>query len=184
MDIRGEKVILKPLTKELCHEIYKKYVADPMMTDETYKYSPEKVDNYFNIRIKDSKRKLFAIMVDESAIGEVQVKYIDDVIKKGTLSIHLVNDSVKGKGYGTEAEQLIIQYAFEYLGLNTLYADAVIRNTRSQYVMQKLGFEYIYEDEAFKYYKLKKDNCHFIWHKEHYHKEDSFYDQLQTVNKQ
>lgn len=158
MDIRGEKVILKPLTKELCHEIYKKYVADPMMTYETYEYSTEKVDNYFNKRTKDSKRKLFAIMVDGAAIGEVQIKYIDNVIKKGTLGIQLVNDSVKGKGYGTEAEQLIIQYAFEHLGLNTLYADAVLRNTRSQYIMKKLGFEYVYEDETFKYYKLKKDN--------------------------
>lgn len=45
MDIRGEKVILKPLTKELCHEIYKKYVADPMMTDEIFKYYKLKKDN-------------------------------------------------------------------------------------------------------------------------------------------
>ena len=158
MDIIGEKVILKPLTRDLCHEIYKKYVADPMMTDEVYNYSIEKVDNYFNARINDTKRKIFAIIVEGAAIGEVQIKYINNVIRKGNLGIHLANDSIKGKGYGTESERLIIKYAFEHLGLNILYADAVLRNTRSQYIMQKLGFQYVYEDEIFKYYELKKSN--------------------------
>lgn len=75
MIIRGKKVILKPLTRELCHEIYKKYVADPMMTSEKYEYSTEKVDNYFNERSKDFNRKIFAIIIDGLAIGEVQIKY-------------------------------------------------------------------------------------------------------------
>jgi RimJ/RimL family protein N-acetyltransferase len=158
MDIKGKKVILKSLTKELCHEIYKKYVADPMMIAEIYQYSREKVDIYFNERTKDRNRKIFAITVDEEAIGEVQIKYIDYTMKKGSLGIHIVNDSFKGKGYGTEAEQLIIEYAFKNMVLNTLYANTVLRNTRSQHVMQKLGFKYVYEDESFKYYELKRED--------------------------
>lgn len=101
---------------------------------------------------------MFAIIVNEVAIGEVQIKYINNIIKKGNLGIHLVNYSVKGKGYGTETEKLMIQYAFKQLGLNTLYADAVLRNTRSQYIMKKLGFQYVCEDEVFRYYELKKYN--------------------------
>lgn len=161
MDIIGKSVALRPLTRELCHEIYKKYAADPMMTDEVYEYSVENVDDYFDERIKDSKRRMFAIIVNETAIGEVQIKYINNIVKKGNLGIHLVNDSVKGKGYGTEAEKLMIQYAFGQLGLNILYADAVIRNTRSQYIMKKLGFQYVCEDEVFRYYELKKDD--WLW---------------------
>ncbi|MGN0143799.1 MAG: GNAT family N-acetyltransferase, partial [Clostridium sp.] len=157
MIIKGEKVILKPLTRELCHQIYKHYVSDPMMTDEVYEYSIQKVDNYFDERSRDVNRKIFAIIVDDIPIGEVQIKYINNIVKKGNLGIHLVNDTVKGKGYGTEAEKLAIQYGFDQLGLNTLYADAVIRNTRSQHIMQKLGFEYVYRDEEFCYYELKKN---------------------------
>lgn len=157
MIIKGEKVLLKPLTRDLCHEIYKEYVADPMMTDEAYEYSVENTDRYFNSRINDQNRRIFAIIVNNVAIGEVQIKYINSIVKKANLGILLVNDSVKGKGYGTEAEKLIINYAFLNMGLNTLYADAVLRNTRSQHIMQKLGFNYISEDEIFKYYELKKD---------------------------
>lgn len=158
MDVVGGNVILKPITRELCHEIYRKYVADSMMTENPYEYSKDKVDNYFDQRTKDPKRKIFAIVVDGKAIGEAQIKYIDEIMKTGNLAIHLVNDSVKGKGYGSEAEQLIIKYAFEYIGLNTLYGDAVLRNIRSQYVMEKLGFNYVCEDEGFKCYELKRED--------------------------
>lgn len=165
MKIKGKTVILKPLTRELCHEIHKKYVADPMMTYERYEYSEEKVDNYFKERSADSNRKIFAIIVNGMPIGEVQIKYINYIVKKGNLGIYLVNDDIKGKGYGTEAEQLAIQYAFETLELNILYADAVIRNTRSQYIMQKLGFRFVYEDENFRYYELTKND----WNRYRYH---------------
>lgn len=53
MDIIGRGVVLRPLTRELCHEIYKRYVADQMMTDEAYEYSVEKVNAYFDERIKE-----------------------------------------------------------------------------------------------------------------------------------
>lgn len=48
-----------------------------------------------------------------SPIGEVQLKEINHEQNECTLSIHMQNDEVKGKGYGTEAERLAIQYAFE-----------------------------------------------------------------------
>ena len=72
----------------------------------------------------------------------------------GTLSVCLVNDAFKSKGYGTEAEKLIIDYAINTLGLKTIYADAVHRNHRSKHILEKLGFKHLYDDEALAYYKL------------------------------
>jgi RimJ/RimL family protein N-acetyltransferase len=43
------------------------------------------------------------------------------------------NDSAKNKGYGTKAEQLALKYAFEELQLESVNAEALIRNTRSYY---------------------------------------------------
>ena len=34
-------------------------------------------------------------------------------------------------------------------------ADAVLKNTRSQYVMEKVGFRYLREDETFRYYRYE-----------------------------
>lgn len=66
------------------------------------------------------------------------------------------NDSVKGQGIGTIAEQLILDYATDQLGMKTVYADSILKNTRSQRVLEKVGFALIGIDDTFKYYKFEK----------------------------
>ena len=75
-----------------------------------------------------------------------------------TLSIHMQNGDVKGKGYGTEAERLAIQYAFEKLGMMAVNADTAVKNQRSQHILDKLGFEFIREEGDFRYYRLEKQD--------------------------
>ena len=83
-------------------------------------------------------------------------KAIDRNKRECTLSIHLQNDSVKGRGYGTQAERLAVRYAFEQLGMQAVNADAVISNTRSQHVLEKVGFQLVREDGAFRYYRVER----------------------------
>ena len=73
------------------------------------------------------------------------------------MGIHLQNDSVKEKGYGTQAERLVLQYAFEELGMVAVNADAALKNTRSQHVLEKVGFRYTHEDDTFKYYRCENN---------------------------
>ena len=72
------------------------------------------------------------------------------------MGIHLQNDAVKGKGYGTQAERLILRYAFEELGMVAVNADAAQKNARSQHVLEKVGFKYVREDDTFRYYRCDK----------------------------
>ena len=69
-----------------------------------------------------------AIMNDNMPIGEILFKRIDYSNRCAVFSIHLRNDSVKKKGYGTKAELLGIEYAFHELGLRRLYADVLKTN--------------------------------------------------------
>ncbi len=66
------------------------------------------------------------------------------------------NDYAKGKGYGTKAEQIAIKYAFDELGMNVVNADTVEKNIRSQHVIEKVGFNFIKEDDCFKYYRIQR----------------------------
>ena len=155
------KVTLIPMTREMCHDFYKEFRNDPaicmdMSQFAEYEYVPERVDRYFDENNVPSRR-LFAIMVDGQMIGECKLKYIDFDKMECSAGIHLLNDSVKGKGYGTEAERLLLRYAFEELGMVAVNADAVLKNTRSQHVMEKVGFRYVREDETFKYYRCERD---------------------------
>ena len=146
-------VSLQPMTRRMCHEFYKGFQNDPAIGHYyEYVYTPEIADRYFdNNSVAD--RKLFAIMVGDQIVGECKLKNIDLEKRICSMGIHLQNDSVKGKGYGTQAERLILQYAFEELGLIAVYADAVLQNTRSQHVLEKVGFLYTHEDDTFKYYR-------------------------------
>jgi ribosomal-protein-alanine N-acetyltransferase len=47
-----------------------------------------------------------------------------------------------GKGYATEASSRIVQFGFDELGLNKIWAAAFTRNPASSGVMKKLGMKY------------------------------------------
>ena len=155
MEIKGQKIVLKTYTLEKCHEFFQNYETDRAMTYDNYIYDKQKVDCYYNDRVLDSSRKYFAICKDNRVIGEIKLKCIDLEKKCGTLSIALINDLVKGKGYGTEAEKLMIEYGVKELGLQIIYADAVHRNHRSVHILRKLGFKHLYDDENLSYFILE-----------------------------
>ena len=148
------------MTKELCHELYKGWENDSAIYMDMdlftpYQYNENAVNRYFDSK-QDSSRILFAIMKDGRPIGELQLKKINLESKECTLSIHMQNDAVKGRGYGTCAERLALKYAFDVLGMAAVNADTVIKNARSQHVLEKVGFRYIEEKDGFKYYRYER----------------------------
>lgn len=152
-----KEIFLCIMTRELCHELYKSWENDPAIYNDMdlfapYHYDKNTVNRYFNSK-QNSSCVLFAIMKDGKPIGELQLKQIDMENKECTLSIHMQNDTVKGRGYGTCAEKFALKYAFDVLGMVTVNADTVIENTRSQHVLEKVGFQYIGEKDGFKYYR-------------------------------
>lgn len=162
---------LTPMTIELCRQYYKEFKADPSiyMDMSLYKefiYSDEWVDAHYNRQI-EKKRIYLAAMYENKPVGEVTLKEIDTKKKECTLSIHLQNDKYKGIGIGTEAEKLVMQYAFGKLGMRAVNADVVLKNERSQHVLEKIGFQYVKEDEIFKYYGAEA-SYEYLYPKEGY----------------
>lgn len=155
-----DEISLRIMTKKLCHQLYFNWENDEsiymdMKSFFKYQYNENAVNNYFDKK-QNPSCILFAIMKGEEPIGELQLKRINMTSKECTLSIHLQNDKVKGKGYGTFAERLAIQYAFEKLGMVAINADTIIKNTRSQHVLEKVGFKFLRQENGFKYYRYEQ----------------------------
>lgn len=155
-----KEISLCIMTRELCHELFKSWENDPaiymdMDLFETYTYDENAVNKYFDAK-QNPSRVLLAILKDDTPIGEIQLKQIDWENKECTLSIHMQNDTVKGHGYGTYAEQLALRYAFDVLGMAAVNADTIAKNKRSQHVLEKVGFQYIKEENGFKYYRYER----------------------------
>ena len=64
----------------------------------SYVYDEVAVNRYFDATGQDASRRLFAIMLGDTVVGELQLKQIEHDKKECTLSIHMQNDVVKGKG--------------------------------------------------------------------------------------
>lgn len=155
-----DKITLVERTRELMHRYYSQFERDPdlfmdMSLFVPYVYDREKVDSAYDQPKSD--RVMFMIRHGEDIVGEVGLKNIDSANRKCDLTIHLRDDSVKGLGYGTQAEKLMLHYAFEELGMNAVNADSVLKNTRSQHVLEKVGFRLLGEDDIFRYYRMEKE---------------------------
>lgn len=153
-------ICLRNMTKELCRAYHQQFAFDPdlfmdMSRFTEYRYTQEHADAHWQ-RQRDLNRVHLAILRRDKIIGEIVIKNIDREKKCCTFGIHLTNDTVKNKGYGTKAEILMLQYAFHEMGMNTVYADAILKNTRSQHVLTKVGFLETHADDKFRYYRCEK----------------------------
>ena len=148
------------MSRFLNRTYFRKFVYDPDVFEDMSKFRPYRYnrsccDAYWQ-RQRDLDRVHLAVMRGFVPIGEVILKNIDRDQQCCTLGIHLRNDSVKNKGYGTAAEILALDYAFEKLQCEAVYADSIRKNSRSQHVLEKVGFRKINQDERFVYYKCEK----------------------------
>lgn len=152
-------VYLLPMTPEMYHEYFKEYQNDlDLYIDKSayvpYTYDEEKVNRYIQRQI-DLNRIVLAIMHNDEIVGEIVLKNIVEH-QCATLGLAMKNVQYKDKGFGTKAEQLVIQYVFNELDIPVLYADSILSNTRSQHVLEKVGFTFIKEEGNFRYYQIER----------------------------
>ncbi len=155
-------VRLIDMTKALCRDYHRGFVFDPSMftggiVSKAYVYSDAHADTHWQ-RQQNLGRIHLAVMLDDRIIGDVVLKNIDREKTSCTMGIHLQNDSCKNKGYGTEAELQVLEYAFNKVGMEVVYADTLIGNKRSQHVLEKVGFRETHRDNTFVYYICQKSS--------------------------
>ncbi len=153
-------ICLYEMTRPLCHAYLREFTHDPdlFMADQpfvAYVYTQEKADAYWQ-RHRDLCRVHLAVMLDAEPIGEIILKNIQRDTGECTMGISMKNDHFKNRGYGTAAEKLALTFAFNEMGMQTIFADALLKNARSRHVLEKVGFRQIRQDDTFCYYRCDK----------------------------
>ena len=154
------KVRLAPMTRAMFEEYCREYENDPdLYLDPAqyvpFQYSEAWIDRYLR-RIADLGRVQLAILYGDETVGEIVIKNIEPKTC-ATMGLTLKNASYKDRGIGTRAERLAVEYVFHELDIPVLYADSIQTNTRSQHVLEKVGFTFLREDAEFKYYEIRRD---------------------------
>ena len=160
-DQEDSRLRLEEATLALSQIYYAQFEQDPELFEDKsrfvpYRYDPDDVAVRFAARRQQPDRKNFFVLLGDQVIADLVFKHIDLENRCCELGLCLVNDRWKNRGYGTEALRLAVRYAFETLGMETVLADSLLANTRSQHVLSKAGFRYLREDAHFKYYQIRR----------------------------
>ena len=142
----GQKVYLRLLEESDIGEEYVGWLNDYEVTRylETGKFpsTPEAIRKYLE-RFQDSTTHLVFAVVDRETdqhIGNVTLDRINWIRRTADTGLMIGRKGFWGKGYAFEAWSLIIEYAFQRLGLRKIIAGAVADNVASIAVLKKLGF--------------------------------------------
>ena len=140
----GEKIYLSPKNIEDI-EKYTEWMNDFRITDYTGRshqiISIEAEKKYLEEHINEEA--VFAIIDsnEDKLIGTIGLHRVDHVKRTATLGIFIGDKDYRGKGYGTEAIRLILDYGFNYLNLNNIKLDLIEFNERALACYKKCGFK-------------------------------------------
>lgn len=102
----------------------------------------EKTLEWFDKAVRDDSRRDFVVeTLDREPIGFTGLAGINQV--HGTAECYCVIGKKKywGKGIGTQAHLLLIDWAFKELGLHKIWADIRAENAAIIKVVERLGFK-------------------------------------------
>ncbi|MBD3928075.1 MULTISPECIES: GNAT family N-acetyltransferase [Staphylococcus] len=99
-------------------------------------------ENWFQNRMLEKDNRMFVIDLDnKKSIGIVGFKNLDWVNRNSELFIYIGDEEYWGKGYGTQALELIIKFAFNKLNLHMLYLEVFSYNKNATKTYERLGFK-------------------------------------------
>lgn len=174
MNIHGEKTILRAVGIQDV-DMLLALINDPdterMLGGNSFPISREAQLKW--ISSLENERDILRCIISEienpeQGLGTIILSDID--MKNGIAQVHikLAGENGRHRGYGTDALQAIVKYAFNEMRLNCVYAEVLAYNTPSQKLFEKCGFykEGIMRSRVFKmgkyvdvvsYSRLKKD---------------------------
>lgn len=140
----GPRVVLRPITVEDAPAMFGSLSDEESMrlTGTQQSFTFEQVQRHCQRIEGADDRADFAITLkdDPKYIGEVVLNNIDWKNGASNFRIALTSSAVFGKGYGTEATRLIVDYGIRTLHLHRIELEVFDFNPRAQHVYEKVGF--------------------------------------------
>ena len=143
--LQGETIFLRPLGPEDSESIFASLSDEESMrlTGTQQSFTLEQVQAFYATVPDTDDRIDYAIVLKDGSdimIGEVVLNNIDWDNKSANFRIALSSQNYFGKGYGSQATQLMIKHGFEVLDLHRIELEVYDFNPRAIHVYKKAGF--------------------------------------------
>ena len=105
-------------------------------------FTREGHENWIRTMIDTGKVVQMIICEEETnrPVGSVYLRDIDMTHRKAEYGIFIGEEDARGKGYGSSAARLMIQYAFEEMDLHRLFLRVYAENIQAIRSYEKAGF--------------------------------------------
>ena len=149
----SSSIVLKPILEQHTNLIVswrnKEFVKNQLFSNRNI--TVEEHINWLHDFVEKGLVHQFIIYVNEIPIGTCFIKNIDEVHKKGEFGIFIGESEYLGKGIGSLATKLIIDYAFKNLLLNKIYLKVYSDNINAIKAYSNAGFKIdgIFREEYF-----------------------------------
>lgn len=137
-------IFLRPMTKDDTDLIIAWRNKDAVRTHFIYQklFTRQSHEHWIETMIDTGQAVQMIICEEETKkpLGSVYIRDIDNTHHKGEYGIFIGEDEARGKGVGTKAARLMIQYAFEELKLHRLFLRVFADNLPAVRSYEKAGF--------------------------------------------
>jgi ribosomal-protein-alanine N-acetyltransferase len=168
--LEGRNIELRLLTPEYAKDLTHYYKKN---REHLRHYEPSRDESFYTVDVQ--KRDLIenyrqflngssvnlGIFKDDRFIGKIRISNIVMGVFKNAFVGYSMDEEEQGKGYMKEALKLVIEYAFEELGLHRIEATTLVDNIKSQAVLLASGFnevgiskKYLYIDGDWRDHKI------------------------------
>ena len=143
--LESENVYLRPVEQEDMERMYEAQQNAEIrrLTGSKDVFSRDDIDQYYERIRSDENRVDFAICLKgtEEAIGDITLMNISQSDRNGITRIAINEQTHFGQGYGTEAMNLMLDFAFGNLNLHRVQLDVISYNERAIKSYEKAGFK-------------------------------------------
>lgn len=140
----GDKVYLRPLNGEDAELYYHMfYDAQTRRLTGTQKHiTKEGIIRYIDRKSGDDSTVLLLIALRENheVIGDIAIQDIDRNNRTANIRIAIGDNKHQGKGYGSEALRLMLDYGFGIVNLHRIELEVFSYNKRALHVYERIGF--------------------------------------------
>lgn len=142
----GKRIYLRPVLKEDVPKLTV-WINDPEVTmflKASLPMSPDDEEEWFNkLRTrKDTDITLAIVLVEtDEIIGVISLHKVNRQDGTATTGSLIGHKDCWGKGYGSEAKMLLLDWAFNTLNMRKINSSVLAYNSRSKKALEKCGYK-------------------------------------------
>ncbi|MBI4825105.1 MAG: GNAT family N-acetyltransferase [Nitrospirae bacterium] len=145
--LEGKSIYLGPLSQEGNLDKYASWINSQkntvFMESGKFPSTPEGLKDYISSYNSSKTGMLLGIFLKKGSkhIGNITINSIDWRSRHAKVGVIVAEEGSQGKGYATEAINLVAGHAFNKLNLRKLYAGVIEGNEASRRAFEKAGFK-------------------------------------------